>query len=517
MANKDGISRLVAARHQPGARAPRSSQTEIQSRKKFVEPKPWVMPTFVTAENKQWLIEIDKRMHESPLRLLNNRGEICKVFSQVLKNEELKEKVLAGIGASEVWASYGVTPDKCREFMAKLMPATEEVEPAPTTPDKKQKAEEKTEQNAADKKEKDPEKVEKSTRRNRPPRSMRRERSRKELKNSSGFTMPELLVCIAIIGMLMSLLFPAIVSVRGSARLMQNEATLRGIGQAHAQHNANDPNAEIMEAKATFIDTLYGKGDVPLGWEVQVLPYLDNVALASLYNKEKFCLDESPNSDGGPSNLQVTRAASDRSRMAGRSQSVPGLSDVGVIISNGEIYPGLPNSPTDWRILANVGTAGRMFQDERGKWVPLIDGLIPNGKGSQRGVVIRDTTALDEKGNKVAVTSAQAKVNNERPKEKVIMFGFAPQLYDYDRLYGLPGNTLTTARVVDAHTPQSKYTTEGHGLVKEMNTILVMTEGGNTMKLNAAISQQFLNILVQKGLERDVLKQQDVQDNELRP
>jgi len=346
---------------------------------------------------------------------------------------------------------------------------------------------------------------------------MRRERSRRELQNSSGFTLPELLVVIAIIGMLMSLLLPAINMVRATGRDMVNIAGLREVGFARINHNTTfGDQAEVMEAQAHYIQTPDGPGDVPVGWEVRLLPFMDKVELAKLYNRDRFVLDENPNTPGGPSNAQIARSASGRSQIAGRpSSQVPGISHIGAITSNGEIYPDVENLPMDdWRVLANVGTAGRMFQNERGKWVPLIDGLIPNGKGSQRSVIIRDTTALDEKGNKVGVTNAQAKVNHERPQDKVAVFGFAPEL-DTPRMYGLPGNVLTTAEVVDAYSTQSKLTTKGHALVSNRGVIYLVTMGGNVLSFNDRMDRKLRMILGQRGLEQDVLKQMnDVPDNE---
>jgi prepilin-type N-terminal cleavage/methylation domain-containing protein len=96
----------------------------------------------------------------------------------------------------------------------------------------------------------------------------------------AGFTLVELLVVIAIIGVLVSLLLPAVQSARESARRMQCVNNLHNLGLA--MHNYHDslgsfPNSHFYNPSPSGKDDLCSSASncEMWGWGALILPYIE--------------------------------------------------------------------------------------------------------------------------------------------------------------------------------------------------------------------------------------------------
>ncbi|NQT35945.1 MAG: DUF1559 domain-containing protein [Planctomycetes bacterium] len=92
-----------------------------------------------------------------------------------------------------------------------------------------------------------------------------------------GFTLVEVLVVIAIIGILIALLLPAIQAVREAARLSTCSNNLKQLGVAlHVFHNS----------RRTFPPSAAKQGGLHENWVIKILPFLELKNLS-----EQFDLD----------------------------------------------------------------------------------------------------------------------------------------------------------------------------------------------------------------------------------
>ena len=118
-------------------------------------------------------------------------------------------------------------------------------------------------------------------------------------KRRNAFTLVELLVVIAIIGVLVSLLLPAVNAAREAARRTQCMNQTRQIGLAILNHEASFglfPNGGIEPWPNIEDYSSNGKAFGPkrqgLSWAYQILPYLEEGAIHNLTTTEQ--IEQSP-------------------------------------------------------------------------------------------------------------------------------------------------------------------------------------------------------------------------------
>jgi prepilin-type N-terminal cleavage/methylation domain-containing protein/prepilin-type processing-associated H-X9-DG protein len=107
---------------------------------------------------------------------------------------------------------------------------------------------------------------------------------------NAGFTLVELLVVIAIIGILVSLLLPAVQNAREAARRLQCKNNLKQIGLAIAGYETNHkvypPSGIVGQSAGTHSDGSFREREGKMfSWVVMILPYLEQ---GPLYEKFDF-------------------------------------------------------------------------------------------------------------------------------------------------------------------------------------------------------------------------------------
>jgi len=144
-----------------------------------------------------------------------------------------------------------------------------------------------------------------------------------------GFTLIELLVVISVIGILVALLLPAVMSAREAARKTVCRNQLKQI--ALALHNYNDtygrfPPGAIAGSKKKFViicnsgqghraidtwdEAAKGPGYQGTSWMLMILPYIDQ---GPLYRKWDFTKSVSENADVAKTNIPLFYCPSRRS------------------------------------------------------------------------------------------------------------------------------------------------------------------------------------------------------------
>lgn len=156
-----------------------------------------------------------------------------------------------------------------------------------------------------------------------------------------GFTLIELLVSISIIGLLMSLILPAIQNSRQSAERIQCANRLRNISiamQGWVAANDRYPAAGLWGGRNVTDKTA---PEPHHNWVVELLPYLDRQDLSDRWNHDLQMFD-APNADLAQIHLKVLVCPSDH--------TVNGTGDLSYALNGGigeSLYLGVHDCITD--------------------------------------------------------------------------------------------------------------------------------------------------------------------------
>src|SRR5262245_32831578 len=131
-----------------------------------------------------------------------------------------------------------------------------------------------------------------------------------------GFTLIELLVMIAIIGLLMGLLLPAVQAIRESSNRVHCENNLKQIGLAlHNYENVNNvfPPGYLSQPESPSmgpVDPQFNDAGPGWGWMTFLLPYVEQDNLCNSLNLNLPCYHP-VNADTVRTPVKIFRCPSD--------------------------------------------------------------------------------------------------------------------------------------------------------------------------------------------------------------
>lgn len=148
-------------------------------------------------------------------------------------------------------------------------------------------------------------------------------------KPQKGFTLIELLVTIAVIGILIALLLPAVQAAREAARALSCKNNLKQLGLAlhhyHDTHRILPPASIWYDLKDMEVQN---NGRFGPTWTVLILPFLEQQALCDKFDFSKSMADPR-NLDGRRTDLAVMLCPSDSSSNRVHYSGVPGSAYTG--------------------------------------------------------------------------------------------------------------------------------------------------------------------------------------------
>jgi prepilin-type N-terminal cleavage/methylation domain-containing protein/prepilin-type processing-associated H-X9-DG protein len=211
---------------------------------------------------------------------------------------------------------------------------------------------------------------------------------------SRGFTLVELLVVVAIIGIFIALLLPAIQQAREAARRMHCTNNLKQLAVAVQSyvdsHKELPPSAIVDDAHHNYIreypvyDQRLGK---MFGWAVILLPYIEESALYSQFDLSRTALEQSLEPQEQtvpiylcPSDMARGRMYSDSQYTAGKrfakgnyaAYVSPFHGDLqmvypGALIATGQSLARVTDGTSKTAVFSEVRTLDHS-EDERGVW-----------------------------------------------------------------------------------------------------------------------------------------------------
>ena len=113
---------------------------------------------------------------------------------------------------------------------------------------------------------------------------------RKKQRSGQGFTLVELLVVIAIIGVLVSLLLPAVNSAREAARRISCTNNMRQLGLAIV--NYHDVDGAFPQGVYSHPDANNAYEQDGLGWATKLLPFIEEQAVFDLIATAKLVIPD---------------------------------------------------------------------------------------------------------------------------------------------------------------------------------------------------------------------------------
>jgi prepilin-type N-terminal cleavage/methylation domain-containing protein/prepilin-type processing-associated H-X9-DG protein len=206
-------------------------------------------------------------------------------------------------------------------------------------------------------------------------------------KKFGGFTLVELLVVIAIIGVLVSLLLPAIQAAREAARRMSCTNNMRQLSIAVLSYeNAKKkfPPAAIVSRTG---NTLNLRAGLRFSWIVTVLPYMEGAPLYKMFDMKKDVFNQLNNPQAVsldalmcPDDSPVGRYFVDSSLTSGKRFAKGNyaafvspyhtdlqLSYPGALIATGQEIKNVRDGQAHTLLLSEVRTRPQL-QDQRGAW-----------------------------------------------------------------------------------------------------------------------------------------------------